>query len=104
MQMNHPDKPRPTESLGIEVEPGRIVIDTRKMREALKNLGRQLHAKTMNSPSLHGAKNDGPDLGIKVSDEKVEIDLNKTRSFLKEWIGVMRALSDELDRSLAPQP
>jgi len=98
-----PSKPQVVEKLGIEVEPGRIVIDTRKVRAVLENLAHQLQAGVQASSSTKTSV-EAPDLGIRVSDEKVEIDLNKTRSFLKKWMGVMKVLGDELDRALAPQP
>jgi hypothetical protein len=91
------------ESLGIEVAPGRIVIDTRKARETLEQLGRQLRMEVTAAPRSPKASGvSAPDLGIRVSEEKVQIDLNKTRRFLEKWVDVMRALTEEVNRSLAP--
>jgi hypothetical protein len=91
------------ESLGIEVDPGRIIIDTGKAREVLKNLSRQFRQEIapQHTPGS-SSQVSVPKLGIEVSDKKVEIDLNRTKNFLEKWIGVIQTLTQEVNRSLAP--
>jgi len=91
--------------MGVEVEPGRIIIDTRRARSYLDALGRQLERgihqgiqKTEQNISRES------DWGIRISSEKVEIDLNKTRHFMQQWIEAMRIFGEEVNRSLAPLP
>ena len=42
------------------------------------------------------------ELGIQISDERVEIDLNRTRHFMQQWIEAVKVFGEELNRSLAP--
>ncbi|WP_042203530.1 hypothetical protein [Nitratifractor salsuginis] len=91
------------ESLGIEVEPGRIVINTGKAREVLNKLSCQLRQEIAPHPDSGNASSVSiPDLGIAVSHDKVEIDLNKTKNFMEKWFGIMEDLTEEVNRSLAP--
>jgi len=91
--------------MGIDVESGRIIIDTNRTRHYFKALERQLKAGMhagMEKVKEHAASVD--DIGIHVSKEKVEIDLNKTKHFLKIWGESMKILGKELDQSFKSSP
>jgi hypothetical protein len=91
------------EKMGVEVEPGRVIIDTRRVKAYLEALGRQLESGMHQGSKKAGASgSQGPQLGIRVSQDKIEIDLNKTRHFMQEWIEVMKVFGEELNRTLAP--
>jgi hypothetical protein len=91
--------------MGIEVGNGRITIDTRRTRSYFEAMERQISRgvnRGVQKAKQHASGVD--DIGIYVSKERVEIDLNKTRNFLKIWGESMRILGEELDRSLKPSP
>ncbi|WP_292656001.1 hypothetical protein [Nitratifractor sp.] len=91
--------------MGIEVEPGRLIIDTRRAKTYLDALGRQLESgirQGVQKAGQHAPQE--TDLGIRVSPDRVEIDLNRTRHFMQEWIEAVRIFGEELNRSLAPLP
>ena len=91
--------------MGVEVEPGRIIIDTRRAKAYLDRLGKQLEnglRQGTQKAGQHAAQ--GTDLGIRVSPDRVEIDLNRTRHFMQQWIEAVRIFGEELNRSLAPLP
>jgi len=91
--------------MGIEVEPGRIIIDTRRVQSYLDALGRQLERGL--HQGVQKAEQNAPqeaDTGIRVSSDSIEIDLNRTRHFIQEWIETMKIFGEELNRSLAPLP
>lgn len=91
--------------MGIEVESGRIIIDTRRVKSYLDALGRQLERGL--HQGVRKAEQNTPqeaDTGIRVSSDSIEIDLNRTRHFIQEWIETMKIFGEELNRSLAPLP
>jgi len=100
-----PRKPEMLGKMGIEVEQGRISIDTRKARNYFEALERQLSQgvnQGVQRARRHASGAD--DIGIHVSRDRVEIDLNKTKNFLKIWGESMKILGEELDNSLQPSP
>lgn len=89
--------------MGLQVDRGRIILDTRKSKEFFEALGKQLKAGM--DQSVQKAKQHAPtgsDFGIQVQNEKVVIDLNRTKNFMKGWVETMEILGRELNRSLAP--
>ncbi len=91
------------QKMGLQVDHGRIILDTKKSKEFFEALGKQL--KSGVDQSVQKAKQHAPsgsDLGIQVQGEKVVIDLNRTKSFMKGWVETMEILGRELNRSLAP--
>ena len=93
------------QKMGIEVGGGRITIDTRRARSYFEKLERQISSgmdRGVQRAKAHAAGAD--DIGIYVGKERVEIDLNKTKNFLKVWGESMRILGEELDRSLKNSP
>ena len=108
-QTLQPASPSPGASglqkMGVEVEQGRIIIDTRRAKAYLDALGRQLESGIRQGTQKAGKQApQGADLGIRVSPDKVEIDLNRTRHFMQEWIEAVRIFGEELNRSLGPLP
>ena len=98
-------KPEMLQKMGIEVGGGRITIDTKRARSYFEALERQISQgvhRGVQKAKQHTSGVD--DIGIHVSKEKVEIDLNKTRNFLKVWGESMKIIGEELDRSLKPSP
>ena len=91
------------QKMGVEVGQGRIIIDTRRAKAYLDALGRQLESGIRQGVQKAGRQApQGADLGIHVSPDKVEIDLNRTRHFMQEWIEAVRIFGEELNRSLGP--
>jgi len=108
-QTLQPASPSPGSSglkkMGVEVEPGRIIIDTRRAKAYLDALGRQLEKGIRQGTQKAGKQApQGADLGIRVSPDRVEIDLNRTRHFMQQWIEAVKIFGEELNRSLAPLP
>ncbi|WP_456459030.1 hypothetical protein [Nitratifractor sp.] len=99
--------PKETElmhAMGIEIKEGEIILDTKKSKHFFKKLTQEIKSsmhRSMEKVEQHTPK--AEDLGIHVQKDKVTIDLNRTRSFMKEWVNTMKVLGDELDRSLAPK-
>jgi len=98
-------QPKMLRKMGIEVGDGRIVIDTNRTRSYFEALERQIrHGVDQGVRKARQHASSVDDIGIHVSRDKVEIDLNKTKHFLKIWGESMKILGEELDRSLKPSP
>lgn len=89
--------------MGLQVEDGRIILDTEKSKNFFESLGRSIE-KNIHQGVKKAEKHvpSGEEIGIKVEDKKVVIDLNKTRNFMKAWVETMEVLGRELNRSLSP--
>jgi hypothetical protein len=94
-------KPEVLERMGIEVGGGRITIDTKKAKSYFEALERQIsHGVNRGVKKARQHASGAEDIGIYVDKDRVEIDLNKTKNFLKIWGESMKILGEELDRSL----
>ena len=88
------------ENMGIEVESGKIVIDTKKTEEFFDRIGRTLE-REVNKMEKGLDKPDSSDIGVKVKKDKIEIDLNKTKSFLENFAKGMQKIAKEINATLA---
>ncbi|WP_456393090.1 hypothetical protein [Nitratifractor sp.] len=96
-----PSKRKLLDQMGIEVGGGEIRIDTRKTREFFRTIGAQLNAGADRGVQRARQHTSGvKDIGIHIEKDKVEIDLNKTKNFLKVWGEAMKILGEELEKSL----
>ncbi len=89
--------------MGLQVEKGRIILDTEKSKKFFEALGRQLREGL--EEGVEKAKQHAPqeeDLGIHIQKNRIEIDVNKTKAFLKGWVKMMEVLGKEINRSLQP--
>ena len=89
--------------MGLQVESGRIILDTEKSKNFFESLGKAIEKNIhqgMEKAEQHVPS--GEDLGIQMDDKKVVIDLNKTKNFMKVWVETLEVLGRELNRSLAP--
>ena len=91
------------EKMGIEVEPGRIRIDTQKARNFFEAIERQLSSgmdRGVKKAKEHQERSGVTDLGIHVGKDRIEIDLNQTKRFMKIWGESMKILGEEVEKSL----
>ena len=89
--------------MGLQVEKGRIILDTEKSKKFFEALGRQLREgldEGVKKAKQHAPKEE--DLGIHIQKNRIEIDVNKTKSFMKKWVEMMEILGKEINRSLQP--
>ena len=88
--------------LGIVVEDGRIIIDTKqtkdllrsieqKMQSGFKRIEHDLRKEQISSPN---------ETGIIITDTTLQIDLNKTRNFMEKWVRSMESVAEEIDDTL----
>ena len=98
--------PRETDlmkKMGLQIEKGRIILDTEKSKNFFEALGRQLREgldEGVEKAKQHAPKEE--DLGIHIRKNRIEIDVNKTKSFMKSWVETMEILGKEINRSLQP--
>jgi predicted nucleotidyltransferase len=91
------------EKMGIEVGNGQIRIDTQKARSFFEAIERQLSSgmdRGIAKAKEHQERSGVTDLGIHVEKDRIEIDLNKTKRFMKIWGESMKILGEEVEKSL----
>jgi len=98
-----PQAPKTTaETLGITVDDGKIIIDTRQTKRFLHGIGKKMK-KSFDKieATLQKEKIDSPDeTGIIITDTKMQIDLNKTRNFMEKWIRSIESVVNELNKTM----
>jgi len=100
----------PLKRLGIDVQEGRIIIDPRQTRSFFEELERKLggggshSAAAASSPArdASGKVIEVEEMGIHVGEDRIEIDLNRTRNVLKMWADSLRKMGEELENALEP--
>ncbi len=100
---NSPEEREMMERMGIDVEPGRIRIDTRKARHFFETVERELRSgvdRGIEKAKEHQRSSGVTDLGIHVGNDRIEIDLNRTKRFMKIWAESMKLLGEEVEQSL----
>jgi hypothetical protein len=88
--------------LGINIEDGKIEIDTNKTKNLIENLQKNIEAKSKEIEE--GIKKKNLDLkdsvGVKIEEDKIELDLNKTKEFLDELSNKFKAFLGSIDGSI----
>ena len=100
---NTPRKTDLMRAMGLEVQEGKIILDTKQSKRFFKALGRELE-KSMKQ-SMAGVQNrctKATEIGIRLDKEKIVIDLNRTKNFMEKWEKTLKILGDELEESFAP--
>ena len=98
----------PLRRLGIDVRDGRIIIDPRQTRSFFEELERKLGGGDPRSSAAapspardaSGKVIEVEEMGIHVGEDRIEIDLNRTRNVMKMWAESLRKVGEELDRAL----
>jgi len=91
------------ESLGISVDDGKIIIDTKQTRDFFHGIGQKLK-KGMNNIKVNLKKKEASsssETGIVVTKTSMHIDLNKTKNFMEKWIKSMESVVQEVDRTMS---
>jgi hypothetical protein len=98
--LSHPSPKRTAvPTLGIVVDNGKIIIDTKqtkdflqdisqKMEKSFKRIETNLRKEQISSPN---------ETGIIITDTSVQIDFNKTKDFMEKWIRSMESVAKEID-------
>jgi len=87
--------------MGIEIKPEKIVIDKKRVKGFFESIAKTIND-TVNKELHQTKKRTKEELGIRVYDDKVVIDLNKTKRLMEGWVGTLEELDKELTRSLKP--
>ena len=91
------------ESLGISVDDGKIIIDTKQTRDFFHGIGQKLK-KGMNNIKEDLKKKEvgsSSETGIVVTKTSMHIDLNRTKNFIEKWIKSMESVIQEVDRTMS---
>ena len=91
------------ESLGISVDDGKIIIDTKQTRDFFHGIGQKLK-KGMNNIKEDLKKKEvgsSSETGIVVTKTSMHIDLNKTKNFMEKWIKSMESVVQEVNRTMS---
>jgi len=83
---------------GFEFGKDKVIIDTKKTRSFLDAIGTKLH-KAFGNLVEKGDGNLSLQKGevLEISDEKVEIDLKKTKELMKNWVDAIESFSKEVE-------
>ena len=89
-------------SLGITVDDGKIIIDTRQTKDYLHDIGQKMKKSFKEIEStLQKAKISSPnETGIIINDTSMQIDLNKTKNFMEKWMRSMESVVNELNKTM----
>jgi len=89
-------------ALGITVDDGKIIIDTRQTKDFLRGVGDKMkHSFQKIEESLRREKISSPDeTGIIINDTTMQIDLNKTKHFMEKWMRSMESVVNELNKTM----
>lgn len=107
----HPANATAASPTGIVVDHGRIIIDTAQAKSFLEGLAQRIdHGfKKIEHDLQKGQMRSPNDTGIVITQDRIEVDLNKTEKFMEKWIKSMESVGQELDnvfreldRSLKP--
>ena len=91
------------ESLGISVDDGKIIIDTKQTRDFFHGIGQKLK-KGMDNIKEDLKKKEvssSSETGIVVTKTSMHIDLNRTKNFIEKWIKSMESVIQEVDRTMS---
>ena len=84
--------------IGITSEDGRIIIDTNKTKSYFKDLAHQMKTKMDKmSKDLEKGIVKNEEAGIEMDERHINIDLNKTKTFLDIWGKKMQGFVKEFD-------
>ncbi len=100
---SQPQQPKTTAaSLGITVDDGKIIIDTKQTKDFLRDIGEKMKKSFQKiETTLQKEKIQSPDeTGIIITDTKMQIDLNKTRNFMEKWMRSMESVVQELNKTM----
>jgi len=89
-------------SLGITVDDGKIIIDTRQTKDFLHGIGEKMKRSFKKIEStLQKEKISSPnETGIIINDTSMQIDLNKTKNFMEKWMRSMESVVNELNKTM----
>ena len=84
--------------IGFSTEDGKVIIDTEKTKSYFKQMAAQLkaHADKFSEDFEKGVINE-EEAGIEVNATHINIDLNKTKSFLDAWTKTIKGYAKEFE-------
>ena len=87
--------------LGINIDDGKIEVDTNKTKSFFETLGKKVEEKVedINSGIKSGKLDLKDSVGVKIEDEKIELDLNKTKSFFEHLANKLKSFTENIDLS-----
>ncbi len=84
--------------IGITQKDGKIIIDTNKTKSYFKDLAHQMKTKMdQMSKDLEKGIIKNKEAGIEMDETHINIDLNKTKTFLETWGKKMQGFVKEID-------
>ena len=84
--------------IGVTSKEGKIIIDTNKTKEYFKGLAHQMKTKMDKmSTDLEKGIIKNEEAGIEMDETHINIDLNKTKTFLETWGKKMQGFVKEFD-------
>jgi hypothetical protein len=84
--------------IGITSKEGKIIIDTNKTKEYFRGLAHQVKTKMDKmSKDLERGIIKNEEAGIEMDETHINIDLNKTKTFLESWGKKMQGFVREFD-------
>ncbi|NKQ41706.1 MAG: hypothetical protein HF962_09095 [Sulfurovum sp.] len=101
--LKNPSQTKSTaKSLGIVVEDGKIIIDTKQTKNFLRDIGDKMKDSFKKiEDSLRKEKIESTnETGIIIKDTKIQIDLNKTKNFMEKWMRSMESIVNELNKTM----
>jgi len=98
-QTIHPINAPKTPPIGITVDQNHIIIDTRQTQRFLESLTQKIDQNFKQiEQGLRKEKLQSPnDTGIVITNDRIEVDLNKTENFVNKWMRSMEAVGKQLD-------
>jgi len=91
------------QSLGISIDDGKIIIDTKQTKDFFQNIGKKIKKSVDKiKENLEKEKVDSSsETGITITETTMHIDLNKTKNFMEKWVKSMESVVQELNRTMS---
>jgi len=88
--------------LGIVVDDGKIIIDTRQTKAFLQGLSQQMDKGFKRiEKNLRKEQISSPnETGIIITDTSIQVDFNQTKNFMEKWIKSMESVAKEIDHTM----
>lgn len=90
------------QAMGITVDDGRIIIDTKQTKVFLHGIGEKMQKSfdKIEAALKREKINSLDETGIIITDTKMQIDLNKTKNFMEKWMRSMESVVNELNKTM----
>ena len=85
--------------MGISTEDGKLIIDTNKTKSFFQQMAANLKVKADKfAKDMNEGKIDDKEAGIVITETQVNIDLNKTKSYLDKWGKIFESYAKEFQK------